>query len=356
MRVDAWSLRAPRAPLVAESRVEFPRAGEVLVRVRGCAVRASDLAIFSGRIPVPIDLPLTLGNEISGNVVAAGRGAEHWRGHDVVIPSALPCGECAACNCGRSAMCPRTVIPGRNVHGGFATHVRVPARGLCLVPFLGDKASNPGGLDLATLALLSGTVATPYQAIARSGLVEGDVAIFVGLGIHGLLGVQIAVARGAHVVALDPDPVRLERAGELGAELPLLIDDTAGKPVAEHVDDFASERGCPPWRVRIYETCEKQRCRELAFALLTAGRTLAVVGNRLGSVSPPVPDLATHDATVFGSSGCAPERYAELLQLALSGKLALKSLVEVRSLASVQHRFQDLAHRPGFRRVVLVPE
>src|SRR5207247_14992 len=95
-----------------------------------------------------------------------------------------------------------------DIHGGFASHVVVPARGLCRV---GRAELEAAGLELWQLAVVADAVSTAYQAVARSGLGPGEVAIFVGAGGVGGFGVQIASALGAEAVAIDVDPARLER-------------------------------------------------------------------------------------------------------------------------------------------------
>ena len=57
--------------------------------------------------------------------------------------------------------------------------MKVPARGLCPVPDLSDAKKNPSGVDLASLSVVADAVSTPYRAISRSGMEEGDLAVFV---------------------------------------------------------------------------------------------------------------------------------------------------------------------------------
>lgn len=355
VRVDAWSFRAPQAPMVAELRDETPAAGEVLVQVAGCAICPTDLAIFAGNLSARGALPLTLGIETAGRVVATGTGAEAWRGREVIVPSAIPCTDCYACRCGRWSLCPHIVFPGRSVHGGFASHVRVPAQGLCLVPFLADPWVNPAGLDLAALALVADSIATPYQALARCGLIDGDVAVFVGVGARGCFGVQIAVARGAHVLAVDDDVGRLAQATEFGAALAVRPSALGCSELKRRVDAFAAARGCPSWRVRVFETSGTVKEQELAFELLGPGRTLAIVGSATDDARVRLSNLASLDATVFGSSGCAPDLYPTILKLVLAGSVKLKPFVEFRPLGSIHRTFDELRNSGGQRRVVLVP-
>ena len=59
----------------------------------------------------------------------------------------------------------------------LASHLVVPAHGLCAVPPL-----NSDEVTLPELSVLADAVTTPYQSIERSGLTDGDVAVFVGCG------------------------------------------------------------------------------------------------------------------------------------------------------------------------------
>ena len=136
MKVASWVVREPGAPMAREEREETPGPGEVLVKVAGCGVCHTDLGFYYDGVPTRHGWPLTLGHEVSGTVVEAGAGAERWVGRDVVVPAVIPCGECPACRAGKGGVCPSQVFPGSDVHGGFGTHLRVPARGLCPVPAL----------------------------------------------------------------------------------------------------------------------------------------------------------------------------------------------------------------------------
>ena len=87
------------------AREETASPGEVLVAVAGCGVCHTDLGFFSGSVPTRKQLPLTLGHEISGRVVAAGPGAESWLGRTVIVPAVVPCGECDLCRRGLAPIC-----------------------------------------------------------------------------------------------------------------------------------------------------------------------------------------------------------------------------------------------------------
>jgi 6-hydroxycyclohex-1-ene-1-carbonyl-CoA dehydrogenase len=342
--------------MVLDERDEAPLPGDAIVAVAGCGVCHTDLGFYYEGVPTRHGFPLVLGHEISGNVVEAGADARGWLGRNVVVPAVMPCGRCDACANGRGAICPDQVFPGSDIHGGFATHVRVPAHGLCPVPDLGDRAQNRAGLSLADLAVIADAVSTPYQAIRRSGLAPGDLAVFVGVGGVGGFGVQIAAAWGAAVVAVDVNDARLETMSRHGASLTLRGDLLDAKALKSKVRAFAGERGIPTWRYRIFETSGTPAGQATAFSLLAKGAYLSVVGYTGKKVELHLSSVMAFDATVQGNWACLPELYPEVVELALSGKVALAPFVEHRPMATINETFAEIHAKGAPRRVILVPE
>ena len=356
MRIASWMVRKPAEAMVLEEREETAGAGEVLVEVKGCGVCHTDLAFFYDGVPTRHPFPLVLGHEVSGRVVEAGAGAEQWVGKEVIVPAVIPCGHCAACRAGRGEICPSQIFPGNDVHGGFATHLRVPARGLCPVPELTDRANNPAGYALADLSVIADAVSTPYQAILKSGLQPGDLAVFVGVGGVGGFGAQIASALGAVVVALDVSQERLDLLAAHGASLTLRPDALDFRELRRQVHGFAAKREIPSWRQRIFETSGTPQGQSTAFGLLGHGSYLSVVGYTPAKVELRLSNLMALDATAQGNWGCLPEHYPAVLDLVLSNKVALAPFVQRRPLASINQTFTDLHARQVSKRVILIPE
>lgn len=356
VQLRAWTMTAVGQSMVELDRLETPDRGEVIVEVAGCGICHTDLGFLHDGVPTRKALPLTLGHEISGVVVEAGEGAEAWLGRAVIVPAVMPCGQCAACRAGRGPVCPRQIFPGNDVHGGFASHVRVPARGLCPVPDLGDPRQNPARIDLPTLAVLADAVTTPFQAIARCGLAAGDLAVVVGVGGVGGFAVQIAAARGAHVVAIDVDPARLALVGRHGAGCVLRADQLDFKALKKAVRDFAAGREVPSFRWRIFECSGTPAGQSTAFGMIEHGSHLSVVGFTPAKIELRLSNLMAFDATVQGNWGCLPELYPAALDLVLQGKVALGPFVEQRPMASINGSFADVHDKRVGRRIVLCPE
>lgn len=358
--LTAWEMTTPREPFRrVERTADAPGAGQARVRVAGCGVCHTDLGFWWDGVRTRHPLPLVLGHEISGVVDAVGAGiAPSLVGAAVVVPAVIPCGRCDVCVDGRGNICPAQVFPGNDLHGGFATHVVVPAEGLCVVPgFAGDADAHLGasGVSLRELSVLADAISTPWQSIRRSGLRAGDVAVFVGVGGVGGFGVQLAAALGARVVALDVDPARLAAMRDHGAAFTSDLRGKDTKAVRKEVGDWAKSAGAPLTRWKIFETSGTAPGQETAFALLNHGAYLGVVGFTMATATVRLSNLMAFDARAEGTWGCLPSLYPSALALVLEGRVKVAPFVERRPLATIGEVFPAIQRHEITRRVVLVP-
>ena len=342
-----------RRPLAA------PAAGQVVVQVAGCGVCHTDLGYLHGDVPPRKKGPLVLGHEASGVVVDAASDVARWLGRRVVVPAVWPCGACAFCKGGRRTACARSIMPGSDVDGAFASHLVAPAAWLCDVD--GDGPAQPerapighAGLALWELSVLADAVTTPLQAIRRASLKDGDVAIIVGVGGVGSFGVQIARAAGAVVVAIDVSAERLELARTLGAHA-ALDGREAPKALKLAVREAAAAGGAKSESYKVFEMSGSRAGQELAFALLNRGGHLAVVGFTPEPASIRLSNLMALDATAAGNWGSDPALYHEALSLVATSAVKLKPLVRREPLADAPRVLEAVARHQFRERVVLTP-
>jgi 6-hydroxycyclohex-1-ene-1-carbonyl-CoA dehydrogenase len=347
-----WLMTAVKAPLVRADFDASPAPGEVAVAVAGCGLCHTDLGYHQDGVRTNHPLPLALGHEIAGRVAAAGPGAESWIGRAVIVPAVIPCGACEHCRRGRPMICRRQRMPGNDIHGGFATHVVVPAAGLCPV----DEARlAKAGLALAELSVIADAVTTPFQAAMRAGVWPGSLAIVVGVGGVGGYAVQVAKALGATVVAVDVDDAKLAALASGPAALTLNPRALDAKALRGAIVDFAKSRNLPTTEWFIFECSGTGVGQATAFGLLTHGATLCVVGFTMDRVELRLSNLMAFDARAIGNWGCPPELYPKALDLVLDGKIEIKPHVETHPLAEINAVFAAAARHELRRRAVLVP-
>ncbi len=349
-----WVMTGAGQPLV-EMKCDrlSPGPDEVLVEIAGCGVCHTDLGYFYDGVRTKHELPLTLGHEISGHVVAAGANAAAWRDRAVIVPAVIPCGECDACRRGKSTICPNQKMPGNDIHGGFATHVVVPARGLCEVD---ERRLAAVGIDLADLSVIADAVTTPYQAVIQAGVTDGDLVIVNGVGGVGGYAAQIAAAFGATVVAIDVNDEKLTAVKEQGAALTLNAREMTPRELKAKIQTFTKERGLRPTEWIIFECSGTRAGQETAFGLLNHGGTLAVVGFTMDKVEIRLSNLMAFHARALGNWGCPPELYPKALELVLSGRVKVTPFVEKHPLSEINKIFEAAHAGMLKRRAVLIPD
>ncbi len=348
-----WVMTGPGAPLAQVAFDPFPPPpGEVVVEVAGCGVCHTDLGFYFGGVRTNHELPLALGHEISGRVAAAGAGAEAWMGRAVLVPAVIPCGECELCVSGHGTICRRQRMPGNDIQGGFATHVTVPARGLCPVD---EGRLAAAGLELADVCVVADAVTTPYQAVLQAEVAPGDFAVVVGAGGVGGYAVQIARAFGATVVALDVDQGRLDKMAEHGAAATFNVRDLPARDLKKALQAFVKAEGLPDTRWKLFECSGTAAGQETAFGLINHGATLSVVGFTMDKVELRLSNLMAFHARALGNWGCRVELYPQALDLVLDGRIPLAPFVERHPLSSINEVFAAARAHTLNRRAILVP-
>lgn len=162
-------------------------AGLALVRVGQAGICGTDLKLAAGDVPVPAGR--VLGHEMSGWVARPGPRAEVPAGSPVLVNPAIFCGLCDLCRRDLPQLCRRGGLLGRDADGCFAEYVAVDETLLHPLP---DSVT---ATEAALLQVLSTCVH------AQSGVGPADSAVVVGLGVSGLLHLQLLRERGVRVIA-----------------------------------------------------------------------------------------------------------------------------------------------------------
>ncbi len=330
----------------------MPGPHEVVVEIAGCGVCHTDLGYYYDGVRTKHELPLTLGHEISGHVVDAGTDASQWVDRAVIVPAVIPCGHCDVCRRGKATICPNQKMPGNDIHGGFATHIIVPAQGLCDVD---ERRLQAAGIDLADLSVIADAVTTPYQAVVQAGVGHGDLVVVNGVGGVGGYAAQVATAFGGTVIAVDVNSDKLEAIAGKGAALTLNARQMTPRDLKNAITNFAKEHRLRQTEWIIFECSGTRAGQETAFSLLNPGATLCVVGFTMDKVEVRLSNLMAYHARAIGNWGCPPELYPKALELVLDGRVKVAPFVEKHPLSEINQVF-EAAHAGALkRRAVLVP-
>jgi threonine dehydrogenase-like Zn-dependent dehydrogenase len=259
---------------VSVRQVAAPLAdGRALVRVAQAGICGTDLKIASGQIPVT--RPRVLGHEMTGWVEVPGPRGAVPAGAPVLVNPAVFCGHCDLCRRDRPQLCRAGALLGRDLDGVFADLVAVDEAFLHPIP-----ADLPRA-DGALLQVLS----TCVHAQSALHTAPGDTAVVIGLGVSGLLHVQLLRDRGVRtIIGITRSEWKRDLALKFGASV------TATPEEAEQaVADAAGGRGAD---IAI-ECAGTQPTLAQAMRLAGAGGTVLV----FGTIGPAVANAAADPAT-----------------------------------------------------------
>ena len=352
-KIKTWQMVEPGKLELTEIPVPELGDDDVLVEIAGCGVCHTDLGYFYDGVPTVNKPPLTLGHEISGVVVAAGKNREDMVGKEVIVPAVMPCNKCDICKAGRGNRCLFQKMPGNSlgIYGGFSSHIPVPAENLCII----DKRELP----LEKLAVVADAVTTPYQAAMRADLKEGDRVIVIGAaGGVGTYMVQVAKALGAKVViGLDINEEKLNIVKEYGIDFTINPMGKSPKDIKNIIKDYCKENKLPHnYGWKIFEVTGTKPGQELGLELLSFIGKLIIVGYGMHKTEYMFSKLMAYDAEVIGTWGCLPQYYKNVLDLVNQGKIKMEPFVDVRPMSTIKEAFEEAHSGKLMKRIILKPD
>jgi len=207
-----------------------PSHAQIAIAVSVCGVCHTELDEIHGRTPPPT-LPVILGHQVVGRVVARGSKARRFQLGDRVgvgwIWSA--CGECRWCRSGRENLCPEFLATGRDVDGGYAERMVVSERFAYPIPDgLSDEAAAP--------LLCAGAIG--WRSLRLTGLVPGQRLGLTGFGASGHLMLRFAqvVLPGSPIMVFARSAEQRAFALELGADWAGDTSETPPEPLDAIID------------------------------------------------------------------------------------------------------------------------
>jgi D-arabinose 1-dehydrogenase-like Zn-dependent alcohol dehydrogenase len=346
---DVCKCGAPLELMVRETPT--PKGSEVLLEVLAAGVCHSDIHIMDGYyelgggkrldlIQRGIKLPLTMGHENVGRVVAVGPDAKGVKVGDVRLAHPwMGCGECMVCKRGDENLCATPRNLGVFSNGGYSTHLLVPH-----TRYLFDI----GNLKPEQAAPLACSGVTTYGALKKVGDdLKSQPVVIIGAGGLGLMAISLHKAMGGHsVIMVDIDPVKREAALKAGAVA--AIDGAAPDAVKQII--AATKGGA--WAV--IDLVGSGQTAQLGNASLIKGGKLIIVGLFGGDITIPTPFFPMRAMTIQGSYVGSLTEMKELLDL-VSRTGAPSVPLRTRPLEEVNETLNDMRQGKIVGRVVLTP-
>jgi threonine 3-dehydrogenase len=197
-----------------DTDIRRPRRGEALVRVKSAAICGTDLHIYEwnswAQGLYAEKLPMPLGHEFCGEIVALGEGVERFSiGDRVCAETHLACGTCWQCMQGKPHICENLLLFSESGSGCFSEYTTVPVGFLVKVP---EFCSDAEGALLEPFGVAVRAVQTAE--------ISGRTVLIQGCGPIGLMAIPVARALGAsRVFAVETEPYRIALAEALGVDM-----------------------------------------------------------------------------------------------------------------------------------------
>jgi len=317
-------LTEPRSLVTAE--VGEPKASaQALVRLEQVGICGTDVKIYKGEIPVAY--PRILGHELIGRVERSGARELVPAGTRVLVDPAVACGHCDLCRNDRTNLCQSGALMGRDMNGGLVDLLAVDETQLHPIP---------DGMEPETTASLQ-VLGTCVHAQCKLHTQPGDSAVVVGLGVAGLLHLQLLHARGLRpLVGIARSPDKRSLAKRLGAT------DVAPPDEAEAIVRDVMGGGAS----LVVEAVGTVETLALAIRLAAPGATILVFGTITGSEAAGLPfyDLYFKELTILNPRAALPRDYDRGIQLAAGGQVHLAPLfARAYPLENVDDAFGDVA-------------
>ncbi|MBI3824874.1 MAG: zinc-binding dehydrogenase [Candidatus Rokubacteria bacterium] len=318
-----------------------PEAGEVLVRVRACALNRLDLWTRSGLDFWRVRFPHVLGGDIAGEVAALGPGVRSVAvGARVVLNLGVSCGTCEACLRGRDNYCPRYLVLGKDLPGGYAELVKAPA--VNVVPL-------PDALGWEQAAALPGVFVSAWDMLFEKARVEPGEWVLVHAGGSGIgtAAIQLARLAGATVITTAGSDEKLEKAKALGAHFGI---NYTRQDFLREVRRITAKRGVDV----VIEHLGGEVFTRSLLCLVEGGR-LVTCGVTTGwDVRTDLRHIFFRQLRVMGTKFGSKACLSRIVQLAHEGKI--RPVVDrVLPLSEARQAHRILESREHFGKVVLVP-
>ena len=317
--MKAVLLTGPGQPFAVDTVPDpTPGPGEAVARVHACGSGLTIHHARAGRLKLD-HYPRIIGHEIAGEIVAVGAGVDAGvlkTGDGVTAYFYLNCGHCHWCRINRETLCDNFKgYVGREIDGGYAEYIKLPARSFMKLPDGIDWRKNP-----AEAGVICDALATPVKVIRRARVTPHDtVAVFGaggGLGIHMLMVARWA--RAKKIIAVDTAASKFETAVKCGADI--TIDASAGR-VAEQLLEATGGKGID---VAI-DFVSNASTLEPALAAMSKGGRLVTLGGSGKPFNADPAKLLRSEIEILGSRYATRQEVMDTLELVARGEF--KALV-----------------------------
>jgi len=320
MKMKAVRYYAPNDIRYEEVKVPELTEGEILVQVKAALTCGTDVKTYRRGHPVLIKkTPSGFGHEFSGIVAKVSDEVNNVKvGDRVVCANSAPCGECFHCRKGEFELCENLNL----LNGAYAQYIVVPKK-------IVEKNTLliPDNLTFAEAAFTE-PLSNVIHGMAKTPIKEGDTVGVVGIGPIGLMFAKLAKLKGAKVIAMGRNPLKLRMAKEF-ADADVVIDLKKYTDPKELILSYTEENRGLDFAI---ECVGLPEIWEQMFSIVRKGGYVHLFGGCASGTTVNIDTRRLHydEVNIISSFHHTPKYFREALDLIASKKIDVDKLITKR--------------------------
>ncbi|PWJ58024.1 2-desacetyl-2-hydroxyethyl bacteriochlorophyllide A dehydrogenase [Dyadobacter jejuensis] len=315
---------------VIEKSIEEPAAGEVRIKVAFVGICGTDVHVYHGNMDKRVQIPQTIGHEMSGVIDAVGAEVKDIAVGDKVVVRPLDDRLQQESDKGISHICEKLKFIGVDTPGAMQQYWNVPA-------FTIHKLKAETDLKLAAM---TEPLAVACHDVRMSELKKGETAVVLGGGPIGLLIAMVATLKGAQVIISEVNEARVAIAREFGF--------TVVNPAQEDIIAYVQEVTAGRKADVVFEVAGVQPSVDVMTKLAGIRSRVVMVAIHAQPKSVNLFDFFWKELKLIGARVYEKEDYEEAISLITSNTLGFEKLIsEVRPLSAIQEAFEAIDNNPA---------
>ena len=307
--MKALILKGPNEPFIFEDVPDpIPQNGEAVAKILACGSGLTIQHVKAGRTKV--NFPIIIGHEITAEIIELrGDCGELKVGMPVTAYFYLTCGHCKWCKINRETLCDNFKgYIGRQVNGGYAEYISLPAKNFIPIPLSIKYKENP-----IETGIISDAIATPLKVIkkARIGITDkvGVIGAGGGLGIHMLRMLNLYNVK---TIAIETKQIKEKSCRDSGASEFINPNSNSKKEV---IEDFTNNCGLDV----VIDFVSSKSSLETGTELLGNGGRLVTLGGSGEFFNIDSGNMLLKEIEIIGSRYCSKQEVIDSLNLVSNG-------------------------------------
>ena len=321
---------------VVESDVKAPAKDEVRIKVAYAGICGTDIHIYHGMMDKRVNIPMTIGHEMSGIVDAVGEEVQNFAIGDKVVVRPLDDRLAKSSDKGFNHICRELRFMGIDSPGAMQQYWNVPA-------FTLHKLGESTDLQLGALVE---PLSVATHDVRLSGIKPGELAVVLGGGPIGLLVALVASDAGAHVIISEVNEKRIAKAQTLGFE--------TVNPREVDLIQYVNEKSDGRMADVVFEVAGVQATIEVMTEIAGIRSRIVLVAIHGEKREVDLFKFFWKELQLIGVRVYEKEDYEKAITLITENTLPFKELItDIQPLYDIQHVFEHIDENPAGMKILM---